>query len=342
MKSLVKMFMKHSFKDSTSLVLVFFAISSLLVLCMVGIGGITRLTGSGLSITEWKPITGATPPLSEVEWLVQFAKYKSSPEFIKVNYEMSLSEFKNIYMIEYFHRNAARVLALFLFLGGSFLLLSNKLSKQLSITILFCWVLVAAQGVMGWYMVKSGLVDDPHVSHFRLSAHLFLALALYIITFNQATSIYYKQSFWGGFSYCQIMIIFLITMQIIAGGLVAGLKAGLVYNSFPLMGESFIPEEIFTQSKYNYLHDSAIVQFIHRIAGYIVGFFVLYFSIDLIARGRIYTGIFTLATVLTQIYLGIYTLVHHVPIFSALLHQIVAFILIGSIILSKKINNHNL
>ncbi|MDX1917387.1 MAG: COX15/CtaA family protein, partial [Rickettsiaceae bacterium] len=167
-------------------ILFFFILSSFMVLGMVGIGGLTRLTGSGLSIIEWRPVTGAIPPLNEAEWLIEFVKYQSSPEYLKINYGMDLESFKRIYLLEYLHRNAARFMGLFFLLIGSTLIYCGNMSRSSKLTTIFCWILILMQAFMGWYMVKSGLASAPYVSHFRLSAHLFLALILYIVTLNQA------------------------------------------------------------------------------------------------------------------------------------------------------------
>ena len=155
------------------------------VIFMIFIGGLTRLTDSGLSITEWNPVSGILPPFNSEAWEAEFGKYKQSPEYIKYNSGMSLTEFKSIYLLEFYHRIAGRVTSLLYLIPLIFFIAARKISRKDAGAYIFALILLAGQGVMGWYMVKSGLISDPHVSHFRLAAHLMLAVFLYIILFWQ-------------------------------------------------------------------------------------------------------------------------------------------------------------
>ncbi|CAN0596968.1 unnamed protein product, partial [Ectocarpus sp. 12 AP-2014] len=247
------------------------------VIFIIFIGGLTRLTDSGLSITEWNPVTGVLPPLDSESWKTEFGKYQQSPEYIKYNSGMSLDEFKPIYLLEFYHRIAGRLTALLYLIPLIFFITTGKINKDdLGIYVL-ALILLACQGVMGWYMVKSGLISDPHVSHYRLAAHLLLAVFLYIILFWQLMKNLFDplllpgdisvtlQKFW-----CFVSIALLL-VQIVFGAFVAGLDAGLVYNSFPLMGDSFIPHEVseLTFSTYSF-SEPVFIQFIHRILAYIL------------------------------------------------------------------------
>ncbi len=313
----------------------YFCLCSFMVLCMVAIGGITRLTGSGLSITEWKPITGIIPPITDHDWSIEFLKYQSSPEFVKINNTINMDSFKKIYLLEYFHRIAARATGLVFVFGGIFLWASGYLSSTSKKVTITSWFLILLQGIMGWYMVKSGLANNPYVSHFRLSAHLLLALFLYIMLLNHAARIYFATGAFNKPQPLYFLLIGTLVMQIFLGGLVAGLKAGLIYNSFPLMGDYIIPEEIFQNSFAHYLSDPGCVQFWHRVCAYILSLLIIFASIDLVKKRCSGVAIALIVILSLQFALGVYTLVYNVPILSAWIHQFVAFILAGMVILSS-------
>ena len=249
----------------------------ILIGLMVVIGGITRLTQSGLSMVKWEPIMGTLPPLSADAWNETFDLYKQSPEFIHYNKHFTLDEFKSIFFWEYLHRLIARIIGLvFLIPCDVFWMKSYFNSKRKrQVVVIFAWG--AFQGVLGWVMVKSGLVDKPHVDHYRLAAHLITAIGLLAYMYYVALGIKYEiittsplgnlRKLTGGF-------IVLLFIQIIYGAFVAGLKAGLIYNTFPKMGNSWIPNEfssiISREGVMSIMESPGIVQFIHRMIAYII------------------------------------------------------------------------
>lgn len=231
---------------------------------MVVVGGITRLTESGLSIVEWQPILGALPPLSQADWEALFAKYRETPQFRKVFSEIGLEGFKSIFWWEYAHRLLGRAIGL-VFLGPFlYFHFKNRLSRQLTWKLAGLFVLGALQGAMGWYMVKSGLVDDPRVSHFRLTAHLGLALLIFAAEVWLALELLDERP--GKLSPLALIVTALVFLMALSGGFVAGLRAGHAYNSFPLMNGHLVPPEAFMLEPWwrNFFWNVATVQFVHR------------------------------------------------------------------------------
>lgn len=314
------------------------------IIFMIFIGGLTRLTDSGLSITEWNPITGILPPLDSETWKIEFGKYQQSPEYIKYNSGMTLEEFKPIYLLEFYHRMAGRLTALLYLIPLIFFIASGKISKNDLGIYTLGLILFACQGVMGWYMVKSGLISDPHVSHYRLAAHLLLAVFLYIIIFWQLmknlfdplllpnnTSVTF-QKFW-----CFASIAILL-VQIVFGAFVAGLDAGLVYNSFPLMGDSFIPHEVsdINLSIYSF-SEPVFIQFMHRLLAYILFIVITLFCFSSLKlkNNKYSISIFYVAIALCiQMLAGILTVIYMVPIPVALFHQFGAIFLLSCLLWS--------
>lgn len=314
------------------------------IFVMIFIGGLTRLTDSGLSITEWKPVLGIVPPVDFDSWNIEFEKYKQSPEYIKHNMGMSLDEFKSIYLLEFIHRIAGRLITiLYVIPFIIFILKGNIRGKQIPIYVFALFILIM-QGIVGWYMVKSGLVSDPYVSHYRLSLHLMLAVFLYIIIFWQLM----RNSFeimllpsgvqlYSVATLCKCAIVLLL-IQIMFGGFVAGLDAGLVYNSFPMMGDNFVPDELskFSLSVINW-SDPVFVQFVHRILAYLLFIIICVFCMQSIRLGnnKLFYAVCSVFFALTlQICLGICTLLYNVPIELALLHQIGAIFLLSCLLWS--------
>jgi len=243
------------------------------VMIMVILGGLTRLTGSGLSMVDWRPVTGFLPPLNEAQWQSVFDLYKVSPQYHKVNFGMSLSEFKGIFWLEFIHRLGGRFIGV-LFLAPLLYSLLKKDLRSWSFKILGIWILGGLQGVMGWYMVKSGLVDEPWVSPFRLCAHLLLAFLTCSLLFwsglvlrsqYQQKNTLKPQFFQSLKSPKALATLILVVLTICYGAFVAGMKAGLIYNTFPLMGETFIPSEILFHTPWyeNFFMNPVTVQFIH-------------------------------------------------------------------------------
>lgn len=299
-----------------------------MIFCMVIVGGVTRLTESGLSMVHWKPISGIIPPLSEVEWAKEFAAYKQYPEYQKVNQGMSIGEFKSIFFWEYSHRLLGRLIGAVFFIPFLFFLLKRKVSSELKPKLWIMFALGGAQGLLGWWMVKSGLVDHPDVSHYRLTAHLGLAVLIYLYIFWVASGLVMVR--------CDkthkrpvtslTLLTGLIFIQILLGGMVAGLNAGMIYNSWPLMEGEFIPSGLYTATPWymNIFENIMTVQFNHRMMAYLIGLLGLYVWNEMRKDSHInvrLSGHFLLMMILGQGILGILTLIHVVPIPLAALHQ---------------------
>lgn len=306
----------------------------IIILFMIFLGGITRLTHSGLSITEWNPITGILPPLNKQQWLQEFAKYQATPEFKLINFDISFENFKSIYLMEYSHRVLGRFIGLFFFIPFIFFFYRFQLPSNIKKTLLLIGFLIIAQGFMGWYMVKSGLVNNPDVSHFRLAAHLGLALfiltlSVYIFTITSKNNII-LDNYSIKFKNYLLIISSLIFIQIIIGALVAGLDAGLVYNDFPLMNNKLLPDN-FTNNFLTFnLYDPGIIQFFHRIMAYILFLIAALVVIKTYLTNNIYLrkNCFRLFyLILLQILIGIITLLYNVPIYLGSIHQMVAVII---------------
>lgn len=318
-----------------------------MILGMVIMGGITRLTGAGLSIVEWKPITGIFPPLTLENWLLEFSKYQQSPEFHKINLGITLSEFKSLFWLEYIHRLWGRLLG-FLLLIPTFLMVFKRQYRALWPSLALLWLLGAAQGLMGWIMVKSGLVQDPHVSPYRLASHLLLGFAVFGVALWMTLNLYrniltierkgYSRKAFLSLKQLSYLLLVLVLLTAFWGALVAGLKAGLLYNTFPLMGEHLLPHEFFSQTPWwkDLLENPPSVQFVHRLLALsttlaCVGIWI--YQRDLLIPKNLSHG-FTviMLSALLQLSLGISTLLLEVPLPLAVLHQGFAFVLFGSVV----------
>jgi len=310
-----------------------------MVLAMVVVGGATRLTDSGLSITEWKPIVGMIPPLSAADWQDVFEKYKQIPEYTQVNEGMSLAAFKAIFWWEWAHRFLGRMIGFVFALPFAVFWLRGRLSQQTMRKVLGLFALGALQGLAGWYMVKSGLVERIDVSQYRLALHLALAVLIFGLTMwtafqlavqRQSTKLIAKVT--RAQSNGSRVIVAAIFVQIILGAFVAGMKAGLAYNTWPLMDGQFIPDGlgIMTPWALNLFENAMTVQFNHRMMAYGVAILVALHAISVIRTGdnqRIVKSVMVLAiAVLAQIALGIMTLLAQVPLNLALAHQALAVI----------------
>lgn len=302
----------------------------ILVFFMIILGGYTRLTHSGLSIVEWKPITGTLPPLTELDWHDEFSKYKQSPEYKKVNNHMNLDDFKGIFFIEYFHRLLGRIIGLVFFLPFLYFLFSKKLANNDIKDFALILILIGGQGAIGWFMVKSGLLDQPNVSQYRLAIHLLMACLILILLALKLIGIKEKISKY------QFFTLGLLLLQITSGAFVAGLKAGLIYNSFPLMNNEIIPEGLFFLKPWyiNFFENITTVQFIHRILGTINLLNIIYYSFK--TKGNI--AMLLIGIVAAQFILGIMTLLLQVPLVLGLAHQAVAIILLITLVFSFKKN----
>ena len=306
-----------------------------LVFAMVLVGGATRLTDSGLSITEWQPLLGAIPPLNESQWLAAFEKYKTIPEYQIVNRGMSLAAFKQIYWWEWAHRFLGRVIGLVLILPLLLLWLSGHITRRMAGTLLILLLLGALQGALGWYMVKSGLAERTDVSQYRLAAHLLLASMIYAAIIWVALGLSFPRT--NGpvrVKARPLALIALILMQIGMGGLVAGLDAGLSHNTFPLMDGRLVPPGLLVMTPWwrNVFENPLTVQFLHRLFAYAIAVSVL---LNALTLGRVTNDIrlsawLLLAIVSLQITLGVWTLLSSVPLHLALLHQAGAMFLLAA------------
>ncbi|WP_264730153.1 COX15/CtaA family protein [Wolbachia endosymbiont (group B) of Episyrphus balteatus] len=304
---------------------------SLMVICMVGIGGFTRLSKAGLSITEWKPITGTLPPLSEQDWLKEKSKYEATPEYKAFNYGMSMEEFRTIYLIEYVHRLIARLTGLVFILPFIYFTLKKRIPKNAVIRLSTALLFGILQAFAGWYMVKSGLVVNPHVSHYKLALHLLLALVIFALLSYQFFDYQIKpRQTKLKVSTCYIWIILiLVTVQIIFGAFVAGLNAGLIYNTFPLMDGQIVPEDLFflQPTWLNIFENRVTVQFIHRALALLI---LVLTAILTIKNASVKPAYIMLLSVIIQVILGVVTLFLHIPMAIAIAHQMFSFILFGS------------
>lgn len=311
------------------------------ILLIIIVGGLTRLTQSGLSIVEWEPITGVIPPLNESEWQETFAKYKAFPEYQKLNQSMTLSEFKFIFFWEYLHRILARSLGVIFFIPWLYFVLRKRINLKLSLKLCFGVLLGALQALLGWYMVKSGLVDRPSVSHFRLAAHFSLALitlCYYLwIRFSLSPSlnseknkstffVERKHKIFSSFFFA------LLTIQLIYGAFLAGLDGGIYFNTFPKMANTWFPKDNLILEPYlsNFINSVAGIQFIHRYLGKLI--FVLSIFLFVIFRKKskylATTTFLIFIACLWQFILGIATLLSTAPLYLASLHQFSAVILL--------------
>ena len=297
---------------------------------MVVVGGMTRLTHSGLSIVEWQPLVGAIPPLTDAAWQETFAKYRETPEFRLRNHDMTLAGFKGIFWWEYFHRLLGRVIGVVFLVPFLYFLARRRIPRNLAWPLAGIFVLGALQGAVGWYMVKSGLVDDPRVSSIRLAMHLGLAFLIYAAMLWVALGLIPRAPSPSdeGTRRATAFMPALVFVMVLTGALVAAIRAGYAYNTFPLMNGHLIPPEVLMIEPWweNFVHNMATVQLVHRVLALVVlaGALALWWRV----RGRIAPGtparawanalgLFAVA----QVGIGIATLVLRVPLPLAALHQ---------------------
>mgnify|MGYP001344128612 CR=1 FL=1 len=321
----------------------------ILILIMVVVGGITRLTHSGLSMVNWSLFMGAIPPLSEVQWQETFDLYKNSPEFKKINFNYNLSDFKKIFFWEYIHRLIGRILGLVFIIPFIYFLIKKKLTKKLILQSIILFSMGALQGAIGWWMVKSGLVDNPDVSHYRLAVHLVTAFLTCAFTFWVALPLIYSGQRQGNIRILNnLRILFLlIVIQIIYGAFVAGLNAGVGFNTWPKMNGEWIPQAVYSIEPLwrNFIETPYGIQFIHRSLAIIIVIYILYIwflgkKINIQKRQKSTINLI-FSIVLIQTILGILTLIMIVPLSLALLHQIGAFFLLMSVVYSLFIFKKN-
>lgn len=310
-----------------------------LVFAMVVVGGVTRLTHSGLSIVEWQPIVGTVPPLGDAEWQETFDKYKLTPEYREVNRGMSLAEFKGIFWLEYFHRLLGRLIGVAFFVPLAWFWARGKLDRPLAWKLAGVFALGGLQGAMGWYMVMSGLVNDPRVSQFRLTAHLAIAFLIFAVMLWIAMDLLSRRGVANRLARSADrspvdpirrlawLITGIVGYMVVTGGFVAGIRAGKAYNTFPLMNGHIVPPEILTIEPWwkNFFYNMATVQFDHRLGAWAIAILVTWLWLRVrksAASPRAHLAAnLLLAAVAVQITLGITTLLLAVPVALGAAHQ---------------------
>ena len=306
----------------------------IIISIMIVVGGLTRLTDSGLSITEWQLFSGLLPPLNQNDWILYFNLYKEIPEFKLQNFNMTLQEFKVIFWWEWAHRFLGRFTGLCYLIPLIYFSFKVKISKIFDLYFIF--FLICFQGFIGWYMVSSGLVDRVDVSHFRLSIHLLIAfLILSLIFWNYLKYQNYKYISGGINSIIPFIFLVLILTQIVIGAFVSGMDAGKIYNAWPLMGGTYFPndnkiENLFKLSAFS---DPSLVQFIHRNLAYVIGFFyvLIFFKVYKNKINKLYRSVNILGFfIILQIILGIFTIILGAQIYIAAVHQVSSIFLVTS------------
>ncbi|MDE1148759.1 MAG: COX15/CtaA family protein [Azospirillaceae bacterium] len=312
-----------------------------MVFAMAVIGAITRLTESGLSITEWKPVAGALPPLGQAAWAEEFAKYQATPEYALKHSGMDLAQFKGIFFWEWFHRLVGRLIGVVFLLPFLFFAFTRRVPRSLVPRLIVLFILGGLQGALGWYMVKSGLVNRPDVSHYRLAAHLSLAVLIYVAMLATAVPLLFPQASATLHAKRATLrrhagiAMALVATTMVWGAFTAGLDAGMAYNTWPLMNGTLAPEEMWNLSPawLNFLENTAAVQFTHRWLAILTGLVVWSYAIRALSagvQGRVRSlAIAVAAMVLVQIGLGITTLLLFVPVHVAATHQAGALVLLG-------------
>ena len=313
-----------------------------IIAIMIVVGGLTRLTDSGLSITEWQLFSGILPPLNNNDWIMYFNLYKKIPEYQLQNYNMTLQEFKIIFWWEWGHRFLGRVIGISFLIPLVYFSFKIEFYKLLNLYLIF--FLICFQGFVGWYMVSSGLVDRVDVSHFRLSIHLLIAfLILSLIFWNYLKTKVINNNTRRISVFLPLIFLILVFIQIVVGAFVSGMDAGKIYNSWPLMGNTYFPNDndfrdLFRLSAFS---DPSLVQFMHRNLAYLIMFFY-FFIFYKIYKNKIYDlyksinilGIF----IILQIILGIYTVIYGAQLYIAAMHQLSSIFLVSSCIYFFYIN----
>jgi cytochrome c oxidase assembly protein subunit 15 len=309
---------------------------AVLVLAMVVLGGVTRLTNSGLSMVEWRPVTGWLPPLSEDAWQGEFDRYKQFPEYQKLNRHMELAGFKRIYWFEFLHRLLGRLIGVAFLVPLVLFAALRRVEWRLVPRLGAIFLLGGVQGALGWFMVQSGLVDRPDVSHLRLTAHLGLAVLIFGLLLWTAFGLLAHERAPRRPAVAALALIALIYLQLLSGGLVAGLDAGFAYNTWPLMAGALVPDGLLDLEPWwrNCLENVLTVQFQHRLGAYVVALYVLAMwwrtsrhAGDTTARGA---ADLLLQALILQAGLGIVTLLYGVPVALGALHQAGALLLFAA------------
>ncbi len=321
-------------RESRAAIVAWLRVCCAMVFAMVVLGGVTRLTESGLSMVDWRPIMGTLPPFGEAEWQDVFARYKATPEFQKVNFWMTLADFKGIFWFEYMHRVWGRAIGLVFIVPFGIFLWRRRLDRSLAIKLAIGLVLGGVQGVLGWVMVKSGLVDRPAVSQYRLAAHLGLAILIYGYLLWIALDLMAGRG--GGRrdrlrAHAQWVLAWAF-FTAITGAFVAGLDAGHIYNTFPLMDGRIVPDVMFALEPWmiNFFENAATVQFTHRVVAILLVVIVLHLWLRGVrapgSTGRL--RLWLAVAVVAQAALGVSTLLSGVEIWIAATHQAGAMVVL--------------
>ena len=317
----------------------------ILVFLIVAVGGLTRLTDSGLSITEWELFKGILPPLTDAKWLFYFDEYKKIPEYVEINYNMTLSEFKVIYYWEYGHRILARLIGLFSIIPMIYLFFKFKKERKNIFKYSVIFILICVQGFVGWFMVSSGLIENTDVSHYRLALHLSLALTILSIIFWFIMETIKISPFKKKFNNSFLNFFFiLIILQIVLGAFLAGMDGGLIYNSWPDMNGNFLPNDINNIDLFLYssLDNPSVVQFYHRFTAYLLFISLLFLNYYTYRTKIDFKPVLILnIAIFVQIVLGIVTLITGVKITYASLHQLGSVFVLTSFLYIKYKNTIN-
>ena len=326
-------------KKINNLFLYWLIFSSILVFLIIIVGGLTRLTDSGLSITEWELIKGILPPLNNNSWEIYFDQYKKIPQYKLLNFDMTLNEFKIIFYWEYLHRILARLIGLFFIIPLFFFYISKRIKKKYKSICFIIFGLIVLQGIVGWYMVQSGLTQDITVSHYRLSIHLSIAIIIISSIFwliknilLNTNKLFFKLTI-NNLPF-QIFIL-LIFIQIIMGAFVSGLDAGKIYQTWPMMGSNYLPDDLISKKITSVLEfdNHSLVQFYHRNLAYLITLYIIFLGIFIYKKkiANLYLSLKILIFfLLLQIILGILTLITGLNIYLASMHQITSVLLVLS------------
>ena len=328
--------------NNTTGILVWISLLTLMVLVLIIIGGLTRLTNSGLSMVDWKPLMGIMPPLTYQTWIEIFNNYKLTPEFQIINSKINLEEFKVIFWWEWFHRFFARFIGIVFIFPFIYFLFQKQLSKNLFIIIIIVFIFGLFQAIVGWWMVKSGLIGNPYVSAYRLAFHFTNALIIFSILFWLSLSLFYgtntnqlKRKTIKHLFHISLILIFI---TIVSGSFMAGTDSGKSFNTFPLMNEQYFPEGYYLNiyGWKNIFENTVAINFNHRWLAIFTFLFISPIMIFLLAYKRRENNIFSLILVIItlslQIFLGILTLIYEVPLSFAIFHQTNAVLLLASML----------
>ncbi len=303
---------------------------------MIVVGGVTRLTQSGLSMVDWRPIMGAIPPLSLTEWEQAFEAYKQYPEFQKINRDMNLEQFKGIFYWEFGHRLLGRLIGLVYFIPFSVLLALGRIEKRWKPRLWIAFVLGGLQGLMGWYMVKSGLVDVPRVSHFRLAAHLLLAIFILGFLFWLILDLLgvKRVSVAPGVQRLAALMLLLLALQLLLGAFTAGLDAGHGFNTYPLMYGQWLADAAVMMEPFwrNFIENGVMIQFMHRWLGALLLFGVVGLAFAAARNGLLFSAVVLVVVTAAQFGIGVATLMLRVPVVLGSLHQAVACLMVLALV----------